>query len=208
VGGIKQVSSNTGTVLTVDSAWSVNPDATSDFKLYRQTNENTINYACGALEAGPFALKGTATVRTGSNALELHGPSFYDFQFPVDNVSTTITVYGRFDSVYAGTKPQMLVLNGTEINVADATATMTGAADTWEQLSLTFTPNAKGVVTIRLQANSTAANGKSFFDDFGFTAVDATSFDHYRRLEAFISSQKASGGGLLTHPGMAGGMRG
>jgi hypothetical protein len=184
VGGIKQVSSNTGTVLTVDSAWSVNPDATSEFKLYRQTNENTINYACGALEAGPFALRETGTVHTGSFSLKLPGPTFYDFSIPVKAVSTTITIQTLFDSSYTGTKPQLKVLNGTEAGVADATTTATGSAGVWEQLSLTFTPATAGIVTIRVQSNSTIAYGSAFFDTFTIAPdSDSTSMDYIRRLE-------------------------
>jgi hypothetical protein len=62
----------------------------------------------------------------------------------------------------------MKVLNGEEIGVSEATATMTAAVDTWEQLSLNFTPTAKGVVTVRFISRSAAGNGKAFFDDFSY----------------------------------------
>lgn len=125
--------------------------------------------AIGAYEYHNSAVKETSTVRTGSNAINFTGSGDHDFVIPVDATSTTITIYGRFDGTYAGTKPQMKVVNGTECGVADATATMTGSANSWEQLSLNFTPTAKGIVTVRLISNSTAAAGVAFFDDFAVT---------------------------------------
>lgn len=148
--------------------------------------------AAGALEYHDNAVKETSTVRTGSNAIKFAGPGDHDFIVPVDATSTTITVYGRFDSSYAGTKPQMKVLNGTECGVADASVTMTGSANTWEQLSLTFTPTAKGFVTIRLISNSTDASGNAFFDDFAITgSVTPNGFDYYRRAEPYPAQTPA-----------------
>lgn len=127
---------------------------------------SNVSTACGCLEFGNCGLKETTTVKSASSSLRLAGPGWHDFDFPVDAVQTTVSVYGRFDGTYAGTKPQMKVYNGTECGVADASTTMTGAANQWEQLSLTFTPTSKGIVTIRLVSNSTAATGKAYFDDF------------------------------------------
>jgi hypothetical protein len=108
--------------------------------------------AIGAFERHDTAIQETTTVRTGSNAINITGPGSQEFQVPVDSVSTTLSIYGRYDTTHATTnKPQMMVVNGGQCGVSDATATMTAAADTWEQLSLTFTPTSKGVVTV--QAN-------------------------------------------------------
>jgi hypothetical protein len=125
--------------------------------------------AFGAYEFHNCWVKETSTVRTGSNALVCTGPGDHEFQVPVDATSTTISVYMRFDSTYSGTKPQLQIVNGTECGVSDATATCTGSANAWEQLSLNFTPTAKGIVTVRLVSNSTAASGKAFADDFAVT---------------------------------------
>jgi hypothetical protein len=63
--------------------------------------------------------------------------------------------------------PGMAVLGGAEIGVADAETMMTGPSGAWEQISLSFTPTAKGFVTIRVFANAVGtATGKAFFDDF------------------------------------------
>jgi hypothetical protein len=121
----------------------------------------------GAFERHDTGIKETTTVRTGSNSLKITGPGDHDFIVPVDAVSTTISVYGRYDTNHGTTnKPQMKVLNGEECGVSEATATMTDGVDTWQQLSLNFTPTRKGIVTIRLISRSSAGNGCAFFDDF------------------------------------------
>lgn len=181
------VSSNTATVLTVPT-WGTNPDNTSQYKLYRQTDENTVNAACGCLERGNTMTKDTTTVRTGSNSLRAFGPAIQDFEIPVDAVPTTITVWTRYDSTYAGTLPQVKVINGGECGVNDATATAVGAANAWEQLTLSFTPTRAGIVTIRLQSNCTATLGSAYFDDVEATPrATPNSFDHYRRGEPVAS---------------------
>ena len=120
----------------------------------------------GAYERGNTGQKEVTTVRTGSNALKLLGPSCQDFDLAVGATSTTVTVYGRYDSAYgAGTLPSMRVLANGEIGIAEATATMTGAANTWEQLSLNFTPTASGLITVRLMSAGDG-DGSAFFDDF------------------------------------------
>jgi len=123
----------------------------------------------GAYERGNTFAKETGTVRTGSNAISITGPGYQDFQLPVAASSTTVTVYVRWDATYAGTKPKMQVLNGTEAGVADATATATGSSGAWEQLSLNFTPTSAGIITIRLLSSDTNGGGKMFADDFAVT---------------------------------------
>lgn len=123
----------------------------------------------GYLERHDTGSRETSTVRTGSNAIKLNGPADHDFQLPVSAAATTVRVWGRFDTTYSGTKPSMSVVNGGEAGVSDATATMTGAADTWEELTLTFTPTAAGIVTIRLRNQSTTTAGACWFDDFSVT---------------------------------------
>lgn len=123
--------------------------------------------AIGYLERHDTAVKETTTVRTGTNAISITGPGDHDFSLAVDATATTVSVYGQYDTNHAATnKPQMSIVNGTECGVADATATMTVGTDTWEQMSLSFTPTAKGIITIRLISRASAGTGKAFFDDF------------------------------------------
>lgn len=123
----------------------------------------------GAYERSNTWVKETGTVRTGSNSLSVTGPGYQDFLVPVDATSTTVSVYMRFDSTYAGTSPQLQLLNGTECGVTNQTITLSGSANTWTQVSVTFTPTSKGIVTIRLVSLSTASAGKAFADDFSVT---------------------------------------
>lgn len=158
------VVSNTATALTFAAATA--PDNTSTYKLYRGTNENTINSGVGCYEYGQSAVKETSTVRTGSNAIRIAGAGYYDFIIPVSAASTTITVYAQYDAAYSGTLPSMNIINGTECGVANATATQAGSSGSWEQLSLTFTPTSTGIITVRLIAASTTPTGNGYFDDF------------------------------------------
>ena len=121
----------------------------------------------GALERGDSWGKETGTVRTGSNAISITGPGYQDFDVPVDAASTTVGVYFQYDSTYAGTRPQISVLNGEECGVAAASTTVgTGALNDWAQATINFTPTSAGIVTIRLQSNDTNGGGKAFADDF------------------------------------------
>jgi len=122
--------------------------------------------AIGALERSNTWAQETGTVRTGSNALSITGPGYQDFDIPVDATSTTVSVYMRYDSTYAGTKPQIQVLNGGECGVTDDTSSAVVTVNSWEQLSLTFTPTRAGIVTIRLLSSDTNGAGKAFSDDF------------------------------------------
>jgi hypothetical protein len=122
--------------------------------------------AVGAYERANTFGKETGTVRTGSTAISITGPGTQDFQLDVNAVSTTCTIYVQWDATYAGTKPQWMVLQGSECGVSDATATAAGSSGSWEQLSLNFTPTKAGIVTLRLQSNDTNGGGHMYADDF------------------------------------------
>jgi hypothetical protein len=117
----------------------------------------------GAVEGRARAERETTTVRTGNNAIRFEGTGFHDIPIFVNTISTTVTVYGQYDSNYTGTLPQLEIRNIP--GVADQTDTMVAAADTWEQLSVNFTPTDKGIARIRLISNDTSATGECFFDD-------------------------------------------
>lgn len=135
------------------------------FGATRPSGGASTSYAVGAYERGNFGTRETSVTHAGAAALKLIGPGYHDFQVPVDATSTTITIYARYDTNHAATnKPQISVLNGGGCGVSDATATMTAAVDTWEALALTFTPTAKGIVTIRCISRSAAGNGIAYFD--------------------------------------------
>jgi hypothetical protein len=124
----------------------------------------------GAEERRNSWLQETTTVRTGSNALSITGPGFQDFDIPVDASATTVAVYLRKDSSYVGYMPELRIINGEEAGVPNMVAPLaSGVADTWEQVSVTFTPVRAGVVTLRLLSQDRSGAGKAFADDFSVT---------------------------------------
>jgi hypothetical protein len=131
----------------------------------RPSGGESTAYGLGPMERNDCGAQESTTKRTGSSALVITGPGYHDLLLPVNASSTTVSIYGRYDSSHAATnKPQIKVLNGAHIGVSDATATMTAAADTWEALTLSFTPTAKGVVTIRVVSRSASGSGHAYFD--------------------------------------------
>ena len=171
------------------------------------------SYAWGAYERHDTAARETSVIDAGSNAIKITGPGDHDFLIPVDATSTTITVRARYDTNHATTnKPQAAILNGEEIGVATETKTMTAAIDTWETLTFSaFTPSAQGFVTLRLISRSAAGNGIAYFDTVTGGAQGTQGLDYFRRAEplpATVESATAGGGGLIRHPGMAGGLNG
>ena len=121
----------------------------------------------GAVEGRARPEQETTTVRTGSNALRFEGAGWHDFIIPVSNQSTTVSIYGRFDSNYTGSKPILEVLNID--GVADQSDIMTGSADAFEELTATFTPTQDGVCRVRIRSQDTSATGEAFFDDLTVT---------------------------------------
>lgn len=120
----------------------------------------------GALELHDTGSRETSVTHGGAASLKLIGPGDQQFDIPVDAVSTTISVWTRFDTNHGTTtRPQLVLLEQPELGVSAATDTAAGAVDTWEQLSLNFTPAAKGVVTVRLVSRPAAASGIAYFDD-------------------------------------------
>jgi hypothetical protein len=119
----------------------------------------------GALErVGTFG-KEVTTVRTGTSALSATGPAVQEFLVPVDVTSNTISVYVRWDSTYAGTKPQLQI--DAAPGVSAQTVTATGSVNNWEQLTLSaFSPTVVTMVRIRVISNDTNGGGKCFVDDF------------------------------------------
>ncbi len=144
---------------------------TSDAPAFDLYNENRPMYGTvddrGAVEGRARPEQETTTVRTGSNALRFEGAGFHDFIIPVSNQSTTVSIYGRFDSNYTGSKPILEVLNID--GVADQSDIMTGAANAWEEVTATFTPTQDGVCRVRIRSQDTSATGEAFFDDLTVT---------------------------------------
>lgn len=120
----------------------------------------------GPYERNDSGTKDAATYHTSTPGLKIAGPGYHDFLLPVSPTATTVSIWAQYDGSYTGTLPMIKVLNGGEAGVANGSTTLTGSASTWTQMSVAFTPTTTGIVTIRLQSNSTAAAGNTYFDDF------------------------------------------
>tara|TARA_A200000159_G_scaffold50650_1_gene46830 strand:- start:541 stop:3219 length:2679 start_codon:yes stop_codon:yes gene_type:complete len=84
-------------------------------------------------------------------------------------VTITVWVYRQTNTGGIG---QLIVKNNSLIGLSlDLTDTTSANADTWEQLSCTFTPTAAGFVDIEIQAYRNGGNGAVIFDDVGVTQV-------------------------------------
>lgn len=134
----------------------------------RPAGGESTSKAAGALERHDTARAETTTVDVAPSVV-IVGPGDHEFDVPVDAAATTLSVKARYDATHGTTnKPQLLLLANAEIGVSAQTLTMTAAADTWETLtSSSFTPTAKGVVTLRLVSRAAAGGGKAFFDTAG-----------------------------------------
>jgi hypothetical protein len=120
-------------------------------------------YDIGAIEGRVEPVQDTALSPSGAAALRFDGASWHDVLIASDAAPTTISVWARYDSAYTGTLPTLEVKNIP--SVADQTAAMVGGSETWEQITLTFTPTAAGVCRVRLRSQDTSALGRCWFDD-------------------------------------------
>lgn len=135
----------------------------------RPAGGNSASKAIGAFERHDTAAQTASPVHGSvSHSWTITGPGDHEFSLPVDASAQTPSVYCQYDSSYgAGTKPQLSLRNGGGIGVADQDITMSAVgAATWAQLTLgSYTPTAKGVVTIRF-VSSAAASSVVVFSDF------------------------------------------
>jgi hypothetical protein len=126
-----------------------------------------IQSTVGCYSVTDTAVRETGVVLSGSNSIKLFGPASHDFKIPVmGNTLNTISVFGRFDEFYLGVKPQIILLNCSGCGVAENTGVMNGISGQWEKLTLSFTPTTNGVITARLQSNTTGIGGSCYFDSF------------------------------------------
>ena len=77
-------------------------------------------------------------------------------------------IYGRFDSNYTGSKPTIELMNAPGVTTLPNDI-MTGAANQWEAISVTFTPTTEGVARVRVASQDTSTGGEAFFDDLTVT---------------------------------------
>lgn len=156
--------------------WTTTNLAALEFKSWRDAGAGSWNVYMVQLEA---TVEGTASdlgaiqnrnrldrdnsvVYDGTYSARFDGAGWHDFIIPVQAALTTIRAYARYDGSYGGGDlPQMIIMNIP--GLADQTDTMTAAANTWEQLSIAFTPTSSGWVRVRLKSRDNS-NGHTYFD--------------------------------------------
>jgi hypothetical protein len=136
---------------------------TVDF--YNRPRPTTLLPTVGPFDVHDHGVIQSTVARSGT-ALKLTGPGDHEFLVPVESGNVTVSVYARYDSAHGSdAKPQLVVLSD-QCGVSPTTATMTAAADTWEQLSVTVNAQKAGLLTVRLVSRAQSASGNAYFDDF------------------------------------------
>lgn len=156
--------------LWVVGNWTTTPNNTSTYVMYRRADRALIAAQPGAIVTHDTAQIETAVTDQGTG-IRLVGFASHEFQIPVKaNQATTVSVKTRFNGSYQpGIKPQLMLPAQDALGLSVQTATMTAAADTWETISLTFTPTTTGVAVIRVIAQATTPYGAAYFDSFSIT---------------------------------------
>lgn len=107
------------------------------------------------------------TPNNASQKLILPGPTTFDTFKAAVNASAlvTIKVWCQKDGSYNGTAPRLVLVGGIIGGIAsDVTASLTVGASTWEELTVTGTPNEAGTVEFYCDVDGTA--GSVYWDDF------------------------------------------
>lgn len=117
----------------------------------------------GYLESSPVSQDTAGAVTGGGvNSLKITGAGEMSLFVAVDAVPTTLTIYTESTTYGGASYPQFVMEASPVAGVAAQTATATDATE--QQLTLTFTPTASGVVEIRLVSRSTSISSATFFD--------------------------------------------
>lgn len=129
--------------------------------------QNATQYALGPFERANSGTMEQVTYRDALPSVKIAGPGYHDFPLAVrSNTTTTVSLYMRYSSTYGlPQKPALYIVNGTEAGVAVTSNVMTGAADTWEQVSASFAATSNGVVTVRAISYSSNGPGSLYLDD-------------------------------------------
>ncbi|MFA5779377.1 MAG: glycine-rich domain-containing protein [Elusimicrobiota bacterium] len=107
------------------------------------------------------------TVRTGKNSYGFGGGENWEWEIPTKSgQQVTITAYIRYNANYgSASKPKLTLYNLGIINNSQ----MTAGADTWEQLTMSGTPNRNGVLKLKIEGYSTVPGAKMYVDDINIS---------------------------------------
>ncbi|MFA5780179.1 MAG: hypothetical protein WC947_08570, partial [Elusimicrobiota bacterium] len=149
-----------------------NPDVTGRYIQYMSTFTTTSSTTTPRIEDITIAYKvkpwqEKTTVRTGNNAFGFGGGESFEWEIPAKSGQLiTVTAYIRYNTSYgSATKPKLTLYN---LGISN-TATMTQGADTWEQLTVSGTPNRNGVLKLKIEGYSTVPGAKMFVDDINIS---------------------------------------
>jgi hypothetical protein len=144
-----------------------NGPATDMFGTPRKVTAGGTTYGLmGAVEPPNRGVKDTTTYNTGVASMRITGYGSQTFQYPVDSGTSTISIYAYYDANYTGSNlPRISIRDGAQVGVADQDVTMTAGAATWQQLNVSLSATAKGMITVILLGRSDAAAGNAYFDD-------------------------------------------
>jgi hypothetical protein len=116
--------------------------------------------------------RSTSVVRSGTQSMQLVDAARQQIKIPyAGSGDVTVSVYVRRETDYTGTLPGFVLKQPWR---SDTTVTDTGAANTWNLLSTTYTPTAgTNWFIIELYSDNTAAAGSYnvYFDDLSVTTV-------------------------------------
>lgn len=122
----------------------------------------------GAVEANTQPVLDSTVYRLNTYSAKLPGAGYHnDLAEVVSGVAVKISRWVKWDTNYAGTKPQMVISNIPGAD--DITVTASGSADTWYELTTTFTPTASGAVLVKIKSNDASTNGNCWFADDSVT---------------------------------------
>ena len=124
---------------------------------------NTIQY-----QNSVNAYKDASVTHSGAASLRLEGTGSHDFKIAANGgAAVTVKAWMRKNSSYSGTAPTVTLTGQGIDGTGSATASMAGGADAWEELTVTGTPDAAGVVTLRVETFAPSADAKAWVDDIG-----------------------------------------
>ncbi len=153
-----------GTLLnfTVNEATEVSaPTAYNDSRVYSENHDNTAGYAkefCdgGLIETQTGIVHGSAPRAWKFSPTSTNRSQYYPLNSPIARVACAanalVTVSAWVQRDNTGLTAQLICKGGQIAGVASDVATqMTASGNTWEQISITFTPTVIGVVEIEIQ---------------------------------------------------------
>lgn len=129
----------------------------------------------------PDIKRETTTIQSGSVSVVMNDAARMQIKVPHDGDSVTVSIKTRYEADYAGTLPQMIIKQSGQ---SDRTTTDTGSADSWNNLTDTFTPSANPeYFVIELVSDNTATSGSyaTYFDTLVLQGneVDLGDFEHW-----------------------------